>query len=91
LSEYVDRIRHVKGKDNVVADALSRNPVPPVEAEPNYLDDDPDVLFTPVFGLIEGSPTLSEIKEEQEKTKKRSKYDNKPPLVRRRIRMAVVI
>jgi len=69
LAEYADKIRHVKGKDNVVADALSRNPIPGDAGEPDYLEDVPDVLYAPVFGVFESSPTLNEIKEEQLKDK----------------------
>jgi len=68
LSQIADKIRHISGKENKAADALSRNPVPPTAeelAEP--LDDDPDVMFVPACATFEACPTLPEIEEEQEK------------------------
>ncbi len=66
LAPYVDKIRHISGKENTVADALSRNPVA-ARDEPDYLDDDPDVMFTPALAMVEAVPSLKQIKEDQEK------------------------
>jgi hypothetical protein len=67
LAPYTDRIFYRPGKENVVADALSRASGPVGETEPNYLDDDPEVMFTPVFAMFENVLTLEEIRQEQER------------------------
>jgi hypothetical protein len=67
LAPYTDRIFYRPGKENVVADALSRASGPVGETEPNYLEDDPEVMFTPVFAMFENVLTLDEIRQEQER------------------------
>jgi hypothetical protein len=67
MAPYTDRIFYSPGKENLVADALSRASGPVGETEPNYLDDDPEVMLTPVFAMFENVLTLDEIRREQER------------------------
>src|SRR5665811_1046339 len=65
IAPFADRIYYRPGKENVVADALSRGPVEPVGNEPDFVAADPDVMFVPSFGLTYNGPGAEEIRAEQ--------------------------
>jgi len=89
LQPYLDRIKFIPGKENVVADALSRAPVSPTKSEPDYMQDNLDVMYVPCFGLMYKPPGLKEIRKQQKtdeeclqiiKTLKKNSNRNDQPL-----------
>ena len=55
ISEFTTDIQHVAGKDNIVADALSRAaPDPTGTLEPDQVDQRPGFLFSPVNAIKPG-------------------------------------
>ncbi|ODM96211.1 Retrovirus-related Pol polyprotein from transposon 17.6 [Orchesella cincta] len=67
LSSLNADITLVKGSRNVEADALSRNPVPPLPEEIKWFDESPEVVYAPIASLFNNKITREILQEEQRK------------------------
>ncbi|MEC9123562.1 MAG: RNase H-like domain-containing protein, partial [Verrucomicrobiota bacterium] len=54
VSEYTTDVQHVSGKDNVVADALSRSPVPDTPETPHGFHPETGFLSVPICAALPG-------------------------------------
>jgi len=66
IEPYLDRIVHRPGRENTVADALSRAPVSGTEEDENLMED-PEEIFVPLCSLFDHIDDVHRVKEEQKK------------------------
>jgi len=67
IHSYDFVVKHKPGKENVVADALSRAPIPPSDKEQRELEEPLEVMYVPaqIHSLTYTGPDLKEIAEKQ--------------------------
>jgi len=65
LSDWDITIVHRPGKQNIVADALSRAPLPEDKSDTNFMESTRDIVFAPTLSIFQNLITLKELVQAQ--------------------------